>query len=905
MWPVTLVLACVTAPAVVADELPGLSIEQSDTPYAYFAYHGQPLLSFGGLSDFMFYAADDAYAYQRWATWASEHGMNHVRAYPPLSWLHQEAFTRENGGDVKHVVFPYLETSPGSRQFDLGQWNPAYWNRFRQQLHFLRQKGIIVHLLLWNGWQLRTSQSHASPTARFDWAGHFFNPDNNVNAFTDHLREDNRTEIYHCVTNGETQLTASIAAWFEKLAEISAEFDNVYFDLVHELAEHQGQWSATQEWIEHMARAVRRGYAKRSARQAIMGMDTGGLSREQREWIFSRPYFDLLIFGKKHTLDNVRAWRQQFQKPYVPQESWDDNGQKYRMIYPEDRVHIRKYMWKFMLAGCQQMDLYIKPLNRPGDASLAKFPHNYDPRGHNAFEDDALVLRSFWNRLIDYPNLRVAGTIHEAPGEHRLLLASPRELVLYLSSGTGQSHVEFGPSMVRIDDLPLPAGENYRLDIVDPEGKQGVRVTRLLQVADPGKLDIELPAFTDEIVVHVTASRIDPESARPVRFTKKILTDKYYCDGIAAGDINRDGHVDLVAGPFWYAGPDFDRTSAFYEPVALRPEASPSNSMFSFVHDFSGDGWPDILVLGRVHMHPAIWYENPGNASRPWSAHYAFERVRGESPTMVDLDANGLPQVICHWEDRWGSIEPLPGAPGQPWRFKPIGEAENWPQFYHGEGVGDLDADGRLDLIINDGWYRQPEEPDSTAWPFQRRPFSPERGGAQMYAYDVDGDGDQDVISARHAHEWGLAWYEQKRQGSDFRFREHLIMGDRDQARTLGAAFSQPHALALADIDGDGLQDIVTGKRMWAHGPHGDVEPNADPVLYWFRLVRQPAGDVRFVPHAIDDRSGVGVQLQALDVNGDGRSDILTVSKLGAFVFLNQGIREDGAGTALPANALD
>jgi hypothetical protein len=58
-------------------------------------------------------------------------------------------------------------------------------------------------------------------------------------------------------------------------------------------------------------------------------------------------------------------------------------------------------------------------------------------------------------------------------------------------------------------------------------------------------------------------------------------------------------------------------------------------------------------------------------------------------------------------------------------------------------------------------------------------------------------------------------------------------------------------------------------------------------VLYWFRLTRDGSGGATFVPHRIDDKSGVGVQFTAADVNGDGRADILTVSKLGAFLFLN------------------
>ncbi len=156
-----------------------------------------------------------------------------------------------------------------------------------------------------------------------------------------------------------------------------------------------------------------------------------------------------------------------------------------------------------------------------------------------------------------------------------------------------------------------------------------------------------------------------------------------------------------------------------------------------------------------------------------------------------------------------------------------------------------------------------------------------------MFADDVDGDGDNDVISAVDAHGWGVAWYEHKATDSGIRFAERLIMADRSLKAEFGAAFTQPHALAMADIDGDGLRDIVTGKRMWAHGPKGDIEPSADPVVYWFRLTRSDRGEIRYQPFQIDANSGVGVQVLAADVDGDSRVDVVTASKLGTFVFRN------------------
>ncbi len=400
-----------------------------------------------------------------------------------------------------------------------------------------------------------------------------------------------------------------------------------------------------------------------------------------------------------------------------------------------------------------------------------------------------------------------------------------------------------------------------------------------------------LAAFADAVTpVAANAADHTPRAKSSVRgssFEKIVLTSRYYCDGIDAGDINRDGHADVVAGPFWYEGPDFATAHEFYPAEPLVPERSPSNSMFSFVHDFSGDGWPDILVLGRVHLHPAYWYENPAGRPGIWEQHYAFERVQGESPRLVDFNDDGRPELLCLSQGQWGWIAPDWDRPRAPWRFHPVSAVGEFKQFYHGMGAGDLNGDGRLDLVINDGWLLQPSQANSPQWDWHPRQFSSDRGGAQMYVYDVDGDGDQDVITSLNAHGWGLGWFEQHRDGGELQFRLHPIMGSREEIDRYGVAFTQPHALDLGDINGDGLDDIVVGKRMWAHGPHGDIEPGGVPVLYWFELVREN-GKVRFVPHLVDDRSGVGVQVTIADVNGDGANDILTASKLGSFVLLNR-----------------
>ncbi len=379
----------------------------------------------------------------------------------------------------------------------------------------------------------------------------------------------------------------------------------------------------------------------------------------------------------------------------------------------------------------------------------------------------------------------------------------------------------------------------------------------------------------------------DSAKTHSIRTFKKIkLSDKFYSEGMFYGDFNHDGKMDVVAGPYYYLGPDFAQRVEYFPAKEFDPN-SYSNAFLMFAYDFTGDGWTDILVIGWPGKE-SFWYENPKEKGGSWTQHLAFKKVDNESPGFADITGDGKPEIICHTDGVLGYVEVNWAEPRGPWRFQPISKKGGWGMYTHGLGTGDVNGDGRVDYLLREGWWEHPAA-DKAAEPWQTHQVDFGGGGAQMHVYDVDGDGDNDIITSLQAHGFGLAWFEQSKDGAgQSQFKRHMITGSKPEENRYGVKFSQLHAIDLVDMDGDGVKDIVTGKRYWAHGPKGDAEPDAPAVLYWFKLERKADKSVDFVPYQIDNDSGVGTQVIAADISGDGKPDVLVGNKKGQFVFIQE-----------------
>ncbi len=361
-------------------------------------------------------------------------------------------------------------------------------------------------------------------------------------------------------------------------------------------------------------------------------------------------------------------------------------------------------------------------------------------------------------------------------------------------------------------------------------------------------------------------------------------------------DINGDGKLDIAAGRNYYIGPDWKKYAEYRDGAETNGPDVDDN--YEGTMDVNNDGRPDVLSSGWMRRQGIWWYENPGKLGVKWESHALHPADGLEGMVIGNLASHDGKDVLVNYFAR------KPGR-GLVW-YEHINQAPWFKQHTlgpenvgvsHGSGIGDINGDGRDDVVTTSGWFESPPRPTEDQWiwhpDYNFTPFGSDRpGGAglPMLVTDVNGDGLNDIIIGSD-HGYGLAWYEQKMEGGRRRFVKHWIETD----------YPTIHTMILADLDGDGRPELITGKQLFAHNG-GDVG-GFDPVFVFYykfskgRFERHILSYSYLQPYFTQDKSGpppnyvvgVGMRLSAGDMDGDGRTDVVVACRTGLYIFFNKG----------------
>ena len=362
---------------------------------------------------------------------------------------------------------------------------------------------------------------------------------------------------------------------------------------------------------------------------------------------------------------------------------------------------------------------------------------------------------------------------------------------------------------------------------------------------------------------------IRSDGAEPPRFRTHIINASSEYAACAAIDVNGDGKLDIVSGGFWYEAPHWKKH--FLRDVEMIRGRFDDYSHLPM--DVNGDGRVDY-VSANYRSQSIYWVENAG-AATPWKKHVVDEPGAMETAILADVDGDGRNDVLPNGTKfaAWWELLAPPKAGAMPkWARHdlPIEAAG------HGVGFGDINGDGRGDIVGPHGWLEAPEDRRNGRWVFHREFSLDSDCSIPILVVDVDGDGDNDLIWGR-GHNFGLYWLEQRQVDGQRQWVRHAI----------DTEWSQGHSILWADMNGDGRDDLVAGKRYLGHD---GKDPGAyDPLVsYWYEFDTDLRSWHRH-PISVGERVGFGLDPKIVDIDADGDLDVITSDKSGVYLCENLG----------------
>ena len=339
---------------------------------------------------------------------------------------------------------------------------------------------------------------------------------------------------------------------------------------------------------------------------------------------------------------------------------------------------------------------------------------------------------------------------------------------------------------------------------------------------------------------------------------------RFEAAGIA--DMNRDDKLDIFCGGFWYEAP-------VWKKHFVRDVIEEGNYYYDFANlpmDIDGDGWTDIANCAW-HNKKLFWLRNPGQTGGQFEVIDIDTPGNIETAMAVDINTDGqldvLPNIMS--QAAWYEFGKDNTAPhGVKWTKHQLPKQA----AAHGLGAGDINGDDRCDILTPNGWLEQTQDRSET-WQWHAE-FNLGHASIPILAHDVDADGDADIIWGM-GHNYGIYWLEQDTSGGSRSWQKHLI----------DDSWSQPHFLILADLDNDGSDELITGKRFHAH--NGNDPGGNDPTcVYYYKFDRNERQWQRHIIHE-GGKVGLGISTAALDIDADGDIDIVAPGKSGLFLLEN------------------